>query len=399
MPISSQQKKAATKKLVVTPQQIRAKGAPPGSGHASKAEILARMRENNAVAIQNGILVDMDGNPIVPYEVTMAEFATLVSSEWTGIDLIITNRHINSQGVGGLRVRGGSKWTLRDPQVYSATRAQNLTDFPAANYPGWRIFSADYGSYKGGYEVSDGTAYNLESETIVYRNPSTSNVLIIPSVAASAAADNAGTVRLTFGSAHNITAGVAIPGGGLPAAQLYVTATGGGFTADTWHTITAVPDATHIDIATSSAGITGAPTLATVASASVVTMRSVNIPPMTLNGSIVIEATVAATTSANNKNLTIKLGGSTLFAPTFNSATNVGNFNSSRWVIANVNSRLSQKGNIGSASPFGIGTSTSLAPATSAIDTSGGTTLTFNWQPAAANERMYFEHMMILARP
>jgi len=339
------------------------------------------------------------GVNVSPYECTMAQFSTLISSDWAGIDLVITDRHINSQGVGGLRVRGGSKWTLRDPQVYSATRAQNLTDFPAATYPGWRIFSADYGSYGGGYEVSDGTNYNTERETIVYRNPSPSNVLIIPSVAASAAADNAGTVRLTFGSAHGITAGIAIPGGGLPAAQLYVTTGGNGWTADTWHTITAIPDTTHIDVATSSSGITGAPTLATVASASVVPMRSVTIPPLSANGGIIIEAATIATISANNKNLTIKLNGTALYSPTYSSATAVALANNCRWGIMNVNSRSSQKGASGSTAPFGIAAATSSMPATSAVDTSANSTLLFSWQPAAVNERMYFDSMTISVRP
>lgn len=344
-------------------------------------------------------LVDADGNRLTPYECTMAEFATLISSDWAGIDLVITNRHINSQGVGGLRVRGGSKWTLRDPQVYSATRAQNLTDFPAATYPGWRIFSADYGSYGGGYEVSDGTYYNTERETIVYRNPSPSNVLIIPSVAASAAADNSGTVRLTFDSAHGITAGVAYPGGGLPSAQLYVPTSGNGWTADTWHTITNIPDTTHIDVSTSSSGITGAPTLATVVSASVVPMRSVTIPPLSASGGIIIESLTVASISANNKNLTIKLDGTALYSPTFSSATSVSTYNNCRWGIMNVGSRSSQKGNSGSTGPFGISLATSSAPGTSAKDTSVPTTLTFNWQPAAANERMYFDSMTVSVRP
>lgn len=336
---------------------------------------------------------------LATYECTMAQFATLVSSDWAGIDIIITDRHINSQGVGGLRVRGGSKWTLRDPQVYSSTRAQNLTDFPAATYPGWRIFSADYGSYGGGYEVSDGTYYNTERETIVYRNPSPSNVLITPSVAASAAANNSGTVRLTFGSAHGITSGVAYPGGGLPSAQLYVTTSGNGWTANTWHTITNIPDTTHIDVSTSSSGITGAPTLATVANASVVPMRSVTIPPLSANGGIIIEALTATTVSAYNKNLTIKLSGTTLYSPTFNSATSVSGYSNCRWGIMNVGSRTSQKGNSGSTGPFGIASATSSAPGTSAIDTSANSTLTFNWQPAAVNERMYFDSMTISVRP
>ena len=361
--------------------------------------ILQTLSDKAVTRLVNGKITDYNGSNIDPYEFTLAEFKTKSASDFTGVDLVITDVHTNYLGVGGLRVRGGSQWTMRDYSAYFSTRAAALAAFPAASYPGFRIFSADYGSYGGGYEVSDGSAYNTERETIVYRDPTTSNVLIIPSVAATAAADNAGTVRLTFGSAHGITAGQAYPGGGLPNAQLYVTASGNGWTAGTWHTITNISDTTHIDVSTSSAGITGAPTLATVASASVVPMKTITIPPLSAKGSIVIEALTVAYISANNKNLTIKLNGNTLFAPTFASGTSVALYTNSRWVIANVNSKSSQKTTSGNTSPYGTTSTSSGAPGTSAVDTSVDTTLTLNWQPAAVNERIYFEHMMVSVRP
>ena len=361
--------------------------------------ILQTLSDKAVTRLVNGKITDYNGSNIDPYEFTLAEFKTKSASDFTGVDLVITDVHTNYLGVGGLRVRGGSQWTMRDYSAYFSTRAAALAAFPAASYPGFRIFSADYGSYGGGYEVSDGSAYNTERETIVYRDPTTSNVLIIPSVAATAAADNAGTVRLTFGSAHGITAGQAYPGGGLPNAQLYVTASGNGWTAGTWHTITNIPDTTHIDVSTSSAGITGAPTLATVASASVVTMKTITIPPLSANGSLIIDALTVATISSNNKNLTIKLNGNTLFAPTFNSATSVSLYTPSRWGIVNVGSRSSQKTTSSNTSPFGIGSANSANPGTSAVDTSGNTTLTLNWQPAAVNERMYFENITVSVRP
>ena len=361
--------------------------------------ILQTLSDKAVTRLVNGKITDYNGSNIDPYEFTLAEFKTKSASDFTGVDLVITDVHTNYLGVGGLRVRGGSQWTMRDYSAYFSTRAAALAAFPAASYPGFRIFSADYGSYGGGYEVSDGSAYNTERETIVYRDPATSNVLIIPSVAATDAADNAGTVRLTFGSAHGITAGQAYPGGGLPNAQLYVTASGNGWTAGTWHTITNIPDTTHIDVSTSSAGITGAPTLATVASASVVTMKTITIPPLSANGSLIIDALTVATISSNNKNLTIKLNGNTLFAPTFNSATSVSLYTPSRWGIVNVGSRSSQKTTSSNTSPFGIGSANSANPGTSAVDTSGNTTLTLNWQPAAVNERMYFENITVSVRP
>lgn len=81
-------------------------------------------------------LADFDGNALHPYECTMAQFATLVSTDWSGITIRITDIHQDSRGVGGILVTGGASWTLESPQIYYAT-------FPSApnpaTYPGWRI--------------------------------------------------------------------------------------------------------------------------------------------------------------------------------------------------------------------------------------------------------------------
>lgn len=76
------------------------------------------------------------GNNIDPYEFTWAEFLTLVSTDYYGIPIRITDRHQDSRGVGGILVTGGASWTLESPQIYYATFASAPN---AVSYPGWRI--------------------------------------------------------------------------------------------------------------------------------------------------------------------------------------------------------------------------------------------------------------------
>ena len=89
-----------------------------------------------SLSLSGGLIVDPDGNSVAPYEFTMAQFATLVSTDWSGITIRITDIHQDSRGVGGILVTGGASWTLESPQIYYAT-------FPSApnpaTYPGWRI--------------------------------------------------------------------------------------------------------------------------------------------------------------------------------------------------------------------------------------------------------------------
>ena len=83
-----------------------------------------------------GVLVDPDGNPITPYESTWANFLTLVSTDYAGICIRITDRHTTSAGVGGIIITGGTSWILESPQVYYSTFASAPA---ASSYPGWRI--------------------------------------------------------------------------------------------------------------------------------------------------------------------------------------------------------------------------------------------------------------------
>ena len=163
MPITKQQRMSATKKLNIAPTVLKGRGAPPGSGHVSKTEILQRMIENDAVRFLNGRFVDPDGNNIDPYEFTWAEFLTLVSTDYAGITIRITDRHQDSRGVGGILVTGGASWTLESPQIYYATFANAPS---AASYPGWRI-TGPWAGLGSPVLYSNGTLWRYQLHTPV----------------------------------------------------------------------------------------------------------------------------------------------------------------------------------------------------------------------------------------
>jgi len=159
MPISSQQKKAATRKLVVTPPPLKGRGAPPGGGHVTKAEVLARMKENNAVVVVDGRLVSVDGIPVSPIDKTLAEFLALTPSQVAdGAVVHITNVH-GPSGAGGVYATWdavASKWgqNFGTPWVFS-TLALLTASFPAASWEGWSFRV----TVINGDLISNGTKY------------------------------------------------------------------------------------------------------------------------------------------------------------------------------------------------------------------------------------------------
>lgn len=84
----------------------------------------------------NGVLID-------PSEFTLTQFQNLVSSDYSGQTVRITNVHSTSSGSGGVLLTGGSVWILESAQIYQSTFATALTNFPAATYPGIRIQCGD----------------------------------------------------------------------------------------------------------------------------------------------------------------------------------------------------------------------------------------------------------------
>lgn len=83
------------------------------------------------------------GKNIDPYEFTLTEFKSKVSSDYAAITVRITDVHSTSSGSGGVLLTGGSVWTLESAQIYQSTFATALTNFPAATYPGLRIQCGD----------------------------------------------------------------------------------------------------------------------------------------------------------------------------------------------------------------------------------------------------------------
>ena len=166
MPITKQQRMSATKKLNIAPTVLKGRGAPPGSGHVSKTEILQRMIENDAVRFLNGRFVDPDGNNIDPYEFTWAEFLTLVSTDYAGITIRITDRHQDYRGVGGVYFVGGTSWVLESKCIYYATLAAAPSP---VTWPGLRIFAANIG-VSGSFMTSDGAHYRPDGPYVLLAN-------------------------------------------------------------------------------------------------------------------------------------------------------------------------------------------------------------------------------------
>ena len=87
--------------------------------------------------------LEVNGEALNPYEFTWAEFLTLVSTDYAGIEVRITDVHQTAAGVGGVTFIGGSSWVCTSPQIYYATRAVGVAAFPAASYPGLRMVFGD----------------------------------------------------------------------------------------------------------------------------------------------------------------------------------------------------------------------------------------------------------------
>lgn len=111
----------------------------------------------------NGVVLD-------PYEFTKAQFDNLVSAEYAGIEVRITDVHQTAAGVGGVTFIGGSSWICTSHQIYYATRAAGVAAFPAATYPGLRQVWGDVGGGRSPV-VSNGTRYVPESgRMVLFRN-------------------------------------------------------------------------------------------------------------------------------------------------------------------------------------------------------------------------------------
>lgn len=140
MGISDRQKRNATRKLNVLPVQIKGRGTPPGGGHVSKSEILARMLENNGLRIINGELIDPSNNVVAGVASYTKAEATAGGFDTTARHFLMSDVAVDSYGGDALYfydpLRTTQPRVQPKPWVYQSTFANLLTNFPAATWPG-----------------------------------------------------------------------------------------------------------------------------------------------------------------------------------------------------------------------------------------------------------------------
>jgi len=344
---------------------------------------------NGNVTYSNGNFYDSAGNVIVPTTKTLAQFLALTPSDVTdGAVVRVTDVH-GPSGAGGVYATWDAvavKWgqNFGTPWCF-ATKSAAQTSFPAATYPGWKIRSTTYGIdyYSDGteYVVSDGTALVSRSNTAVPTLicPAATFTATTPSSAAAGA-----DTLLTSAGVHGLTTFVAITSG---ASYIYIS--GGTNWTVGFHKITAIAvDTTGVTIQIDTpynAGF-GTPTIILANSGSLVPMLALTVPPLGLNGEIVLDLSPFVTASPNAKNLKIRLESTEFFAPTMANGTGMSGTVGSSFVIYNQNSTSSQKASVGPLSYNGI-VSASADGSTGSVDTSVQTTLNVYYSPSTANER------------
>ena len=125
-------------------------------------------------------------------------------------------------------------------------------------------------------------------------------------------------------------------------------------------------------------------------------MESISIPALGPNSDIAIDITNVYTNSVNDKNFLVKLGGTTLYAPTMITAIALG-ATRQLLLISNRNSKSSQIAGVGSTTTMGNG-ATSSVPSTASINTASGTTLEMGYNMETANERAWIERYSVYTR-
>ena len=128
--------------------------------------ILQTLSDKAVTRLVNGKITDYNGSNIDPYEFTWAEFLTLVSTDYAGITIRITDRHQDSRGVGGVYFVGGTSWVLESKCIYYATLAAAPSP---VTWPGLRIFAANIG-VSGSFMTSDGAHYRPDAPYVLLAN-------------------------------------------------------------------------------------------------------------------------------------------------------------------------------------------------------------------------------------
>lgn len=330
----------------------------------------------------------MSGAPTYIYADAVAAIATLAN-----VVVIITD--IQSVGSGsGSMWKGNAAGTLLEPWGGSKPIYTLATRPSAVGRTGWRIQVSDYGAY-GADLISNGTQWNIDGgRAAVYRTGAASNAIIFPAATFTSAYtidSNAGNVRITSAGAHGLTTAIAITAG-----DSYISITGCTNMTAGLYKITALDvDTTGVKITillTYSASITV--TAITLANGADTTLLSVTIPPITANGSVIVDASWGWTTDAGAvaKNPSIKLGGTSFSAPTASTAASVA-MHLTPLKIQNRNSQTSQIGSyaVGSA----VGSLVGGVPTAGTVDTTAATTMLFTGKPANANIRMWLDTVLI----
>ena len=285
----------------------------------------------------------------------------------------------------------GSLWRI-DPTAATAYKRQ-LVSAPiycaneaaapaAASYPGLWIYDASLGP-NGCDRISDGTGYLVKPGSVIHRDTVRGQSLIVPAATFTGAytiSDSGGLTKIKSAGAgaHGLSTAVAVTAG---ASYIHISA-GTGWTTGL-HLVTNVTVADEIIINTPYNAGFGNPTITKAGDGVDVVLETVTLPRLSANSRVNTRATLFYPSAATNKNFKLKLGATALFSPVLNAA---GVSDSIEFTFVNRNSVSSQIGTAGYLTQTGLGTS-SVAPSTSAIDTSTGTAqITLTYAPAAANE-------------
>lgn len=328
---------------------------------------------------------------VVPYEsVTYSQFMDAGFDVATARFVHVSDKHSSRDA----SVTAGSLWRI-DPAAGS-TRKRILVSPPiycsneaaapaAASHPGLEIFDAGLGP-NGCYRYSDGTGYLVRAGSIVHRDTSRATALVCPASTFGTAtvADSGGFVQLTGAGVHGLTQAVCVTAG-----TSYIWVTGGtaGLTVG-FHQIRTVTDGGAVLLLQTAYASAGNVTCVKAGDGTDVVLETITLPRLSANSRVSTRITAHIPTAATNKNFKLKLGGTTLFQPTFNG---IGVSNYGEFTFYNRGSVSSQVASTGNLSATGFGAS-SQACNTSSIDTSTGTAqITLSYSPATANEVCGFE--------
>lgn len=330
----------------------------------------------------------MSGAPTYLYADAVAAIATLAN-----IVIIVTDIQSVGSDSGSLW-KGNAAGTLLEPWGGSKPIYTLATMPAAAGHTNWRIRVSDYGT-EGADLRSNGTIWVLETgRAQVYRKGDATNAIIFPAATFTSAytiENNGGNVRIVSAGAHGLTTAIAITAG-----DSYIPITGCTNMTAGLYKITALDvDTTGVKITINQAyGATITVTAITLANGADTTLLSVTIPPLTPNGSVIVDCSWGWTTDAGTvaKNPSIKLGGTAFSAPTASTAASVA-MHLTPLKIQNRNSTSAQQASYAVASA--VGSLVGGVPTSGTVDTSVATTMLFTGKPANANIRMWLDSCLI----